>query len=150
MFQLKKYMKNLKLIGLLMLLISGSNQSFAHSPSCLPETDSDKEKSELRISAPSESADTTANKTAYRALDFSKASRKAIVSWDSLENFVKDNPSSVSWASEECCPECGERIVLIHYSSPEDSWRNLAGREGILSVCPNCMIQIEFFLLKMN
>lgn len=140
-----------KFICLLIIIFLGRlDQSFAHSFSYLLWPDSDKEKSELHINAPSESKDTVANKTAYRALDFSKASGKVIIPWASLESFVKDNPASVSWAAEERCPKCGERIILIHYSSPEDSWKNLAGRDGILSVCPRCMKQLDFFLIKMN
>lgn len=137
-------MKSRKLIGVPVIALSLLSAAFfflgGHN----------KEQSELRINAPSESKDTVANKTAHKALDFSESSGEAIISWDVLENFVKDNPSSVSWAAEECCPKCGERIILIHYTSPEDSWRNLAGTEGILSVCPKCMNQLEFFLLKMN
>lgn len=140
----------LKFTCLLIILFWGHTQFFAYTSDYLPDSVSDDKKSEFRIKAPLQSNDTTANKTAYMALDFSKASGKVIIPWTSLERFVKDNPASVSWAAEECCQKCGERIILIHYSSPEDSWKNLAGRDGILSVCPRCMKQLDFFLIKMN
>lgn len=135
---------------LLIFFLGENNQSFACSPRCLPIFDSDEETPELRIKAPIESKDTTANKTAYKVLDFSKISGKEIIPWGSLESFVKDNPTSIMWAAEECCPKCENKIILIHYSSPEDSWKNLAGRDGVLSICPHCMTQLEFFILKMN
>lgn len=103
-------------------------------------------KDERRPDVPVENKDTTA----IAALDFSKAKGNEAISWREIERFVKENPSSVSWSTDKCCPECGSKAIVINYRSSEDSWKNLAGREGILTVCPKCMEQLFFMLLKMN
>jgi len=46
------------------------------------------------------------------------------------------------------CPEChtpGERLTWIHFSSPAWTWQNLCGREGWLTVCDRCHLQVQFF-----
>lgn len=51
------------------------------------------------------------------------------------------------------CPFCGkssEELHWIHFCSPPQTWRDMCGREGALSICTNCGWQIEFICEIMN
>ena len=52
--------------------------------------------------------------------------------------------------SEIVCPDCGERMVIFHYTSPAWTWNSLCGRAGIMTICPNCPKQVKFSLTMMN
>ena len=52
--------------------------------------------------------------------------------------------------SEKVCPDCGERMVVFHYTSPAWTWNCLCGRAGIMTICPNCPKQVKFSLTIMN
>ena len=48
------------------------------------------------------------------------------------------------------CPTCGGRVASGHYRSNPDSWANLAGREGYLTICIDCGKWIDFECEIMN
>ena len=51
------------------------------------------------------------------------------------------------------CPECGRtpaQLTWVHFSSPAWTWQQLCGREGWLTLCDHCGLQIDFFLERMN
>ena len=51
------------------------------------------------------------------------------------------------------CPKCGKKsqdLIWIQFRSPSWTWKELVGREGPLSICPHCKIQVEFILQIMN
>ena len=52
--------------------------------------------------------------------------------------------------SERTCPDCGERMVVFHYTSPVWSWNSLCGRAGFMTICPSCPKQVDFVLTMMN
>jgi hypothetical protein len=52
--------------------------------------------------------------------------------------------------SERTCPDCGERMVVFHYTSPVWSWNSLCGRAGFMTICPSCPKQVDFVLTLMN
>ena len=52
--------------------------------------------------------------------------------------------------SERVCPDCGERMIVFHYTSPAWTWNSLCGRAGIMTICPNCPKQVKLSLTMMN
>ena len=52
--------------------------------------------------------------------------------------------------SERVCPDCGERMIVFHYTSPAWTWNSLCGRAGIMTICPGCPKQVKFSLTMMN
>ena len=60
-----------------------------------------------------------------------------------------DSSRNVVWKDEKC-PQCGGDLVEHYYTSPPETWMNLAGRAGDLVICPHCMIQTAFYLYVLN
>ena len=52
--------------------------------------------------------------------------------------------------SERVCPDCGERMIVFHYTSPAWTWNSLCGKAGIMTICHNCPKQVKFSLTMMN
>ena len=64
-----------------------------------------------------------------------------------IDNEIEPYPHHLS------CPFCGkpsEQLHWIHFCSPPQTWRDMCGREGALSICTNCGWQIEFICEIMN
>ncbi|MCX8021033.1 MAG: hypothetical protein N2747_11130 [Chitinophagaceae bacterium] len=60
---------------------------------------------------------------------------------------------SENYKNHNKCPKCGrssEELVWIEFRSPDWTWKNLCGRKGPLSICPECKIQVEFILKIMS
>ena len=93
--------------------------------------------------------------------------REYIEDWDSLhvETYTNNSPdNSYPWTKvAECgaatkrryllsqtCPDCGARLVKSYYCTDGLSWKNLAGRSGMLTFCPNCQRQLDFHIEIMN
>ncbi len=58
-----------------------------------------------------------------------------------------------NFRNHDKCPKCGrnsEELIWIEFRSPEWTWRSLMGRQGPLSICPECKIQVEFITEIMN
>lgn len=51
---------------------------------------------------------------------------------------------------ETICPECGEKLVELYFSSPKRTWASLCGRAGLMTICPNCPQQVDFKCRIMN
>ncbi len=54
--------------------------------------------------------------------------------------------SGNNFKDHQSCPKCSlksEALIWINFKSPKWTWENLCGREGPLSICPNCKIQVE-------
>jgi hypothetical protein len=75
--------------------------------------------------------------------------------WDDVDacrgRAVTPPPEQVQ--SARSCPECGAEpgaLTWIHFRSPAWTWEQLCGREGWLSVCDRCRMQIDFCLEVMN
>jgi hypothetical protein len=51
------------------------------------------------------------------------------------------------------CPKCSKQcsdLLWIDFRSPDITWGFMCGRAGQLSICPDCKIQVEFILKRMN
>lgn len=51
------------------------------------------------------------------------------------------------------CPKCGclsENLEWIEFVSPPVTWEMLCGRQGPLSICKDCNIQVEFIIEILN
>lgn len=60
---------------------------------------------------------------------------------------------SKNYKNHDKCPKCGknsEELIWIKFRSPDWTWKNLCGRQGPLSICPECRIQVEFIIEIMN
>jgi len=75
--------------------------------------------------------------------------------WEDVEacrSRVRD-PGTRPVARAGACPECetpGRDLTWIHFSSPAWTWTLRCGREGWLTVCDGCHLQISFFMESMN
>ena len=71
--------------------------------------------------------------------------------WDDVEACINDKIAPK--AQHTPCPMCGkpsEKLEWIHFCSPMSTWKSLCGREGPLSICPDCHYQVEFICEVMN
>jgi hypothetical protein len=50
------------------------------------------------------------------------------------------------------CPQCGlaAQLTWFYFESPKETWENLCGRAGWMTVCDKCHVQVDFFLEVMN
>lgn len=51
------------------------------------------------------------------------------------------------------CSHCGKNakeLTWFKFNSPAEAWRNLAGRSGYYSYCPDCDCPSEDFITAMN
>ncbi len=61
--------------------------------------------------------------------------------------------NAADFAGQNSCPRCGrksEELIWINFRSPSWTWRELCGRAGPLSLCPDCSIQVQFILRVMS
>lgn len=54
------------------------------------------------------------------------------------------------YLTQEICPDCGEKLIRLYFSSPYRRWRHLCGRAGTMTICVSCPKQVDFSLEKMN
>ena len=69
--------------------------------------------------------------------------------WNDVLASMHTMPEKVK-ITEIVCPNCGEKLVELYFSSPAWTWRELCGRGGHMTICPNCPQQMEFKLEIMN
>lgn len=69
--------------------------------------------------------------------------------WGDVLASMLDNPEAVE-ETDEICPLCGRKLLKIKFSSPYWTWNYLCGREGPMTLCPDCPMQVEFSLEVMN
>lgn len=69
--------------------------------------------------------------------------------WEDVFASMMNSPEKVCLSSQTC-PECGERLILLYFSSPDWTWQELCGRAGDMLICPQCHKQKDFFLRIMN
>ena len=73
--------------------------------------------------------------------------------WKDVNACLEDKLDSKKFTGHSKCIKCGldsGKLIWIHFRSPDWTWEHLCGREGPLSLCPNCKIQVEFILEVMN
>ena len=75
------------------------------------------------------------------------------IPWTELDNCTKERLDATRFVGQRKCPRCGiasNRLLWINFRSPKEDWENLTGREGNLSICPNCNIQVQKVITMMN
>jgi hypothetical protein len=80
-------------------------------------------------------------------------SHETIFPWEDLKARFKYILKSNDFKNHKSCPKCGkvsENLIWINFSSPSWTWEHLCGREGPLSICPDCCIQVEFIIYMIN
>ena len=73
--------------------------------------------------------------------------------WTDVISCFDERLPSENFKNHDECPKCkrnSEDLFWIEFSSPDRAWKNLCGRQGPLSICPKCNIQVEFKIEKMN
>ena len=73
--------------------------------------------------------------------------------WEDVTACLKNKLESNRFTGHSNCIKCGlesGKLIWIQFSSPDWTWEHLCGREGPLSICPDCKIQVEFILEVMN
>jgi hypothetical protein len=75
------------------------------------------------------------------------------VSWE----YVRKNTNNLVWAKcliNKQCPKCdleSGKLQWFRFRSSNASWRDLGGREGFYSMCPDCkIIVVENIITAMN
>ena len=58
-------------------------------------------------------------------------------SWVEEISSMLKHPEKVC-EKEDVCPKCGHRLIELEYMSGAHSWRYLAGRGGLKTICPYC------------
>ena len=69
--------------------------------------------------------------------------------WEDVFDSMLNHSEKVCLSSETC-PDCGERLIQVYFSSPSWTWEKLCGRAGNMLICPKCHTQQEFMLTLMN
>ena len=74
-----------------------------------------------------------------------------IFPWPDVEVCI--NEKVVERANHFPCPLCGkksEHLIWINFRSPDWTWQQECGREGPLSICPDCHFQVAFICKILN
>lgn len=77
--------------------------------------------------------------------------KRSIFPWKDVEECMGDVIQGVP--NRLSCPVCGkpsEELRWIAFSTSHESWVNLSGRMGAMSICTDCHCQVEFLCMLMN
>ena len=69
------------------------------------------------------------------------------VCFELFSKILKENNKSIP------CPHCGtpsKNLRWIWFKSPSETWDNLLGQAGYLSLCDKCHIQVDFICVLRN
>lgn len=75
--------------------------------------------------------------------------KKVYFSWIDVLASMYTMPKMVD-VTESVCPDCGEKLIGLYFSSPPWTWMSLCGCGGYMTICPKCPKQINFIMTKMN
>ena len=73
--------------------------------------------------------------------------------WAGVIDCLNHRFDSSKFYYHESCPMCqmtSENLIWIKFKSSPSTWKNRCGRQGPLSICPSCNIQVEFICEVMN
>lgn len=79
----------------------------------------------------------------------SKSQGEIIFPWEDVLASMMKHPEEVSQTSVSC-PNCGEKIIKIYFSSPAWTWKKLCGRAGDMYICPKCHAQKDFIMTLLS
>ena len=75
----------------------------------------------------------------------------AIFPWDDIKACIdKKIPARSNHLSCPFCGKASEELEWINFNSPAWTWQKRCGRQGPLSICPDCHCQVEFICEIMN
>jgi hypothetical protein len=89
----------------------------------------------------------------FEFLPENKKTRCLKFSWRDVKPCLKDKLDNMKFKGHQNCPKCGrqsEDLVWINFNSPPWTWQSSVGRQGPLSICPICKIQVDFLCVYMN
>jgi len=49
-----------------------------------------------------------------------------------------------------CCETDPDKLSWVYFRSPGWTWEMLCGRAGILTICNECRVQVDFFMISMS
>lgn len=78
---------------------------------------------------------------------------KTYFPWSNVIACFEEALPSCNFQDNDPCPKCkknSENLVWINFVSPDWTWKKKCGREGPLSICPDCKIQVAFLCIIMN
>lgn len=78
-----------------------------------------------------------------------ESARKVYFPWQDVLASMYIRPADVR-IRKETCPDCGEPVVTLYFSSPEWTWAEKCGRAGRMKLCLFCPKQLDFDLVMMN
>lgn len=78
-----------------------------------------------------------------------ECARTGYFPWNDVLASMYTMPEKVK-ITELACPNCGEKLVELYFSSPAWTWKALCGRGGHMTICTECPRQVEFGLEIMN
>tara|TARA_B100000686_G_scaffold170919_1_gene178165 strand:+ start:322 stop:1008 length:687 start_codon:yes stop_codon:yes gene_type:complete len=78
------------------------------------------------------------------------AIKKDLFPWEDVEVCLRKQRQSKKIDTSTKCPECGNPVTVILFTSPPWTWENLCGREGYLTICDECRAQLGFQQTVMN
>jgi len=65
-----------------------------------------------------------------------------------------DNPlNACHFHHHRSCPQCDALpgdLFWLSFHTPKSSWQDVSGRQGPLSICYHCKIQVEFVFKRFN
>ena len=69
--------------------------------------------------------------------------------WEDVIGSMMEFPEAVHFTDDQC-PDCGEKHLLIDFWSPAWTWAGLCGRSGPMMLCVRCPKQVAFSLRLMS
>lgn len=82
-------------------------------------------------------------------LKSSASNEKIFFPWEDVYASMLKGPDKVT-AAKKVCPNCGQPLVRLYFTSPKWTWQHLCGRAGTMLICPSCATQVDFALKIMN
>lgn len=71
--------------------------------------------------------------------------------WNELKRHLNNRLDASKFSKELKCPLCGkspEQLIWIEWRSSDWSWQVKAGKAGILSICEDCRIQVDYKMTR--
>ena len=82
-------------------------------------------------------------------LRYSASTDNIFFPWEHVIESMRKYQDKVCYTSERC-PDCGEKLIELFFSSPDSTWQQQCGRAGIMRICPKCCTQKSFVLTRLN
>ena len=87
------------------------------------------------------------------SIEFPKEHPQIKFQWEHVKSCLNNVLDKETFKHYKSCPNCGrvsDQLTWIRFSSPKDTWQNLCGTSGPLSICTKCDMQVEYINEVMN